>query len=68
MTHTPPFALGAAVLSLDQGVENLPVAGMGRCSAVADGMSMQRIALVQDAPNAAKRPPRSKRQPTSVRD
>ncbi|MBK7614870.1 MAG: TolC family protein [Vitreoscilla sp.] len=41
------------------GVENLPIAGMGRYSAVADGMSMQRIALMQDMPNAAKREARA---------
>lgn len=41
------------------GIENLPVAGMGRYSAVADGMSMQRIALMQDVPNATKRAARA---------
>lgn len=41
------------------GVENLPIAGMGRYSAVADGMTMQRLALMQDVPNAAKRAARA---------
>lgn len=41
------------------GVENLPISGMGRYSAVADGMTMQRIALMQDVPNAAKREARA---------
>lgn len=41
------------------GVENLPISGMGRYSAVADGMTMQRIALMQDVPNAAKRAARA---------
>lgn len=41
------------------GVENLPISGMGRFNPVADGMTMQRIALMQDVPNAAKREARA---------
>lgn len=40
---------------LSVGVENLPVSGMDRWSLTRDFMTMQRIALMQDVPNAAKR-------------
>lgn len=37
------------------GVENLPVSGMDRWSLTRDFMTMQRIALMQEVPNRAKR-------------
>lgn len=37
------------------GVENLPVSGPERYRLTADGMTMQRIAVMQDWPNAGKR-------------
>lgn len=40
---------------LSVGVENLPVSGMDRWSLTRDFMTMQRIALMQDVPNAVKR-------------
>lgn len=40
---------------LSVGVENLPVSGMDRWSLTRDFMTMQRIALMQEMPNRAKR-------------
>lgn len=40
---------------LSVGVENLPVSGMDRWSLTRDFMTMQRIALMQEVPNRAKR-------------
>ncbi|WP_428508776.1 TolC family protein [Roseateles sp.] len=40
---------------LSVGVENLPVSGMDRWSLTRDFMTMQRLALMQDIPNQAKR-------------
>jgi outer membrane protein, heavy metal efflux system len=37
------------------GVENLPVSGMDRWSLTRDFMTMQRVAVMQEVPNAAKR-------------
>ncbi|MFT7773976.1 TolC family protein [Roseateles sp.] len=40
---------------LSLGVENLPTSGMDRWSLTRDFMTMQRVALMQEVPNAAKR-------------
>lgn len=40
---------------LSVGVENLPVSGMDRWSLTRDFMTMQRLALMQEVPNQAKR-------------
>lgn len=40
---------------LSVGVENLPIGGMDRWSLTRDFMTMQRLALMQDVPNQAKR-------------
>lgn len=40
---------------LSVGVENLPISGMDRWSLTRDFMTMQRLALMQDVPNRAKR-------------
>ncbi len=40
---------------LSLGIENLPTSGMDRWSLTRDFMTMQRIALMQEVPNAAKR-------------
>lgn len=40
---------------LSVGVENLPVSGMDRWSLTRDFMTMQRLALMQEVPNRAKR-------------
>lgn len=40
---------------LSVGVENLPVSGMDRWSLTRDFMTMQRVALMQEVPNRAKR-------------
>lgn len=37
------------------GVENVPISGMNRWSLTGEGMTMQRLALMQEVPNAAKR-------------
>ncbi len=44
---------------LSLGVENLPTSGADRWSLTRDFMTMQRIALMQDVPNAAKRAARA---------
>ncbi len=40
---------------LSVGIENLPVSGMDRWSLTRESMTMQRIALMQEVPNQAKR-------------
>lgn len=40
---------------LSLGIENLPISGMDRWSLTRDFMTMQRIALMQEVPNQAKR-------------
>ena len=44
---------------LGVGVENLPISGMDRGSLTRDFMTMRRIALMQEVPNAAKRSARA---------